>query len=35
MKKITSLALHDTMVAIGIILAFFAFMAVIAFFTGM
>ena len=35
MKKIQSVELHDTFVAIGIILGFFAIMAVIALFTGM
>ncbi len=35
MKKITSVELHDTIVAIGIILTFFAIMAAIAFLTGM
>jgi len=35
MKKITSIEMRDTMVAIGIILAFFGFMAILAFFVGM
>lgn len=35
MKKIQSVELRDTFVAIGIILAFFTFMAIIALFTGM
>jgi len=35
MKKIHSVELHDTFVAIGIILTFFAIMAAIAFMTGM
>ena len=35
MKRTHSVELTDTMVAIGIILGFFALMAVIALFTGM
>jgi hypothetical protein len=35
MKKIHSIELHDTFVAIGIILTFFGIMAAIAFLTGM
>lgn len=35
MKKVRSIEFHDTIVAIGIILAFFAVMAIIALFTGM
>jgi len=35
MTKIHSVELHDTFVAIGIVLTFFAIMAAIAFITGM
>jgi hypothetical protein len=35
MKKIHSVELHDTLVAIGIILTFFGLMAAIAILTGM
>jgi hypothetical protein len=35
MKKIYSVEFTDTLVAVGIILAFFALMAIIALFTGM
>jgi hypothetical protein len=35
MKKIHSVELHDTLVAIGIVLTFFAIMAGIALLTGM
>jgi hypothetical protein len=35
MKKINSVELHDTMVAIGIVLAFIAIMVALAFLAGM
>jgi len=35
MKKIHSVEMHDTLVAIGIILGFFGLMAAIALLTGM